>query len=86
MIKKINNRPNKPSEIAQKVLFALELVGATGRPRTDAFDTKNGKIQLKWKIYFPKVEEPGPNLMKAWNRFKSGQLIMIITLHVILNK
>ena len=47
----------------------LELVGATGRSRTDTFDTKNGKRQLKWKFEFPKLEEPRKKSMKTWNRF-----------------
>ena len=45
----------------------LELVGETERSRTDTFDTENSKSQFKWTLYFPKVEERGPKLMKTWN-------------------
>ena len=43
----------------------LELVGAAGRPITDAFDLKNNLSQLKWKFKFPKVDAPGIKSMKT---------------------
>ena len=54
----------------KKLCLPLELVGTTGRSSTDAFDAKNGTNQLKWNFDFPKAEEPGPKLIKTWNRFK----------------
>ena len=49
----------------KKLCLPLELVVTTGRSRTDAFDTKNGRSQLKWNFDFPKVEELGLKLMKT---------------------
>ena len=40
----------------KKLHLLLELVGETGRLRTDTFDTKNSKSQFKWTLYFQKVE------------------------------
>ena len=55
----------------KKLCLPLELEGSPGRSRTDTFDTKNSQSQLKWKFYFPKVEEPGPKSMKTWNQYIS---------------
>ena len=54
----------------KKLYLPLELVGATGRSRTETFDMRNSESQLKWKFKFPQVEAPGPKLMKIWNQFK----------------
>ena len=55
----------KQVRLHKKLHLSLELVVATERSRTDDFDTKNGKIQLKRNFDFPKVEEPGTKLMKT---------------------
>ena len=49
--------------LSKKFHLLLELVGATGRLRTDAFDKKYSNIQLKWKFEFPSVEKIGS---KSW--------------------
>ena len=54
----------------KKLHLSLELVGAIGRSRTDAFDKKDSKSQLKWKFEFPSVEKPGSKSWKTCNKFK----------------
>ena len=48
----------------------LELLRVTGRSRTDAFDMKNSKSQLKQKFEFLKVDVLGIKPMKTQNKFK----------------
>ena len=43
----------------KKLCLPLELTEAAGRSRTDAFDMKNSKSQLKRKFEFPKVDALG---------------------------
>ena len=50
--------------------LSAELVGETGRSRTDSFDNRNNEIQFKWKFKFQKVEQPGSKSIKHWDHFK----------------
>ena len=47
----------------------MELVGAIGRLRTEAFDKINSASQIKWKLKFTEFNYPGPKLMKVWEHF-----------------
>ena len=50
----------------EKLLLPIELVGASGKLRTEAFDKINKASQIRWKFEFPEVASPGAKLKKAW--------------------
>ena len=54
----------------KKVLLPMELVGATERLRTEAFDKINSASQMRWKFEFTEGDSPGPKLRKVWEHFK----------------